>query len=63
MSFLNKIFKETKIAISLCKDTNYLFNELNLCYYFIKGSAKLLYTSMVTTCQPSIGRGLNSLYT
>ena len=34
--FLNKIFNETKIAISFGKDTNYLFNELNLCYYFIK---------------------------
>lgn len=35
--FLNKIFKEIKIAISFGKDTNYLFNELNLYYYFIKG--------------------------
>lgn len=35
--FLNKIFKETKIAIIFGKDTNYLFNELILSYYFIKG--------------------------
>lgn len=35
--FLNKIFKEIKIAISFGKDTNYLFNELILYYYFIEG--------------------------
>lgn len=36
-TFLNKIFKEIKIAISFGKDTNYLFNELILYYYFIEG--------------------------
>lgn len=37
VGFLNKIFKEIKIAISFGKDTNYLFNELILYYYFIEG--------------------------